>query len=56
VTLTVDRVVVGTTNIAIGTINLKKNAVFAIGYKPVPGGTDGDFYNGLMRNVSVSIG
>jgi hypothetical protein len=56
VTLTVDRVVVGTTNIAIGTINLKKNAVFALGYKPVPGGTDGDFYNGLMRNVSVSIG
>ena len=56
VTLTVDGVVVGTTNIAIGTINLKKNAVFALGHKPVPGGTDGDFYNGLMRNVSVSIG
>ena len=56
VTLTVDGVVVGTTNIAIGTINLKKNAVFALGYKPVPGGTDGDFYNGLMRNVSVSFG
>jgi hypothetical protein len=56
VTLTVDRVVVGTTNIAIGTINLKKNAVFALGHKPVPGGTDGDFYNGLMRNVSVSFG
>lgn len=56
VTLTVDGVQVGSANITIGTINLKKNAPFAIGYKPVPAGADGDFYNGLMRNVSVDIG
>jgi hypothetical protein len=56
VTLTVDGNPVGSASIAIGSINLKKNAVFALGYKPVPGGTDGDFYNGLMRNASVVIG
>ncbi|HEY7259285.1 MAG TPA: laminin G domain-containing protein [Gaiellales bacterium] len=46
----------GSANVAIGSINLKKNAVFALGYKPVPGGTDGDFYNGSLRNVSVVFG
>jgi hypothetical protein len=60
VTLTVatNGVVIGTwtTNVAIGSITFKANAVFALGYKPVPGGTDADFYNGLMRNVSVAIG
>ena len=56
VTLTVDGIQVGTANATVGSITFKTNAVFAIGYKPVPGGTDADFYNGLMRNVSVSIG
>jgi len=56
VTLTVDGVQVGTANVTVGSITFKANAVFALGYKPVPGGTDGDFYNGLMRNVSVAIG
>jgi hypothetical protein len=57
VTLTVDGGAPdGSANVTIGSINLKKNAVFALGYKPVPGGTDGDFYNGSMRNVSVVIG
>ena len=56
VTLTVDGIQVGSANVTVGSITFKTNAVFAIGYKPVPGGTDGDFYNGLMRNVSVSIG
>jgi Concanavalin A-like lectin/glucanases superfamily len=56
VTLTVDDVQVGSANVTVGSITLKKNAPFAIGYKPVPGGSDGDFYNGLMRNVSVAIG
>jgi len=56
VTLTVDGVQVGAANVTVGSITFKANAVFALGYKPVPGGTDGDFYNGLMRNVSVAIG
>lgn len=46
----------GTANVTIGSINLKKNGPFALGYKPVPGGTDGDFYNGFMKNVSVVFG
>lgn len=56
VTLTVDGNQVGSANVTIGSINLKKNGVFGLGYKPVPGGTDGDFYNGLLRNASVVIG
>jgi Concanavalin A-like lectin/glucanases superfamily len=56
VTLTVDGVQVGSANIVIGSIKLRKNSPFALGYKPVPGGTDGDFFNGLMRNASVEIG
>lgn len=56
VTLTVDGVQVGAANVAVGSVTFKAGAVFAIGYKPVPGGTDADFYNGLMRNVSVAIG
>jgi Concanavalin A-like lectin/glucanases superfamily len=56
VTLTVDGNAVGSANITIGSITLKKGAVFALGYKPVPGGSDGDFYNGRMRSASVSIG
>jgi hypothetical protein len=60
VTLTIatNGVVIGTWTapIQIGTITNRKNSVFALGYKPVPGGTDGDFYNGLMRNASVAIG
>jgi hypothetical protein len=55
VTLTVDHVVVGTTNITIGSITLKKNAIFALGYKPVTGRPDEDRYKGRMRNASVSI-
>jgi hypothetical protein len=56
VTLTVDGKAVGSASITIGSIALKNGGVFALGYKPVPGGTDGDFYNGRMRNASVSIG
>ena len=56
VTLTVDDQPVGSATVTIGSINLKKNAPFALGYKPVPTGTDGDFYNGLMRNAFVRIG
>jgi Concanavalin A-like lectin/glucanases superfamily len=56
VTLTVNGVQVGSANVTIGSINLKKNGPFALGYKPVPGGTDGDFYNGFMKNVSVVFG
>ena len=56
VTLTVDHVVVGTTNITIGSITLKQNAIFALGYKPVSGQPDQDRYKGRMRNASVSIG
>jgi hypothetical protein len=56
VTLTVDGSSVGSAGITIGSIGLKKGAVFALGYKPVPGGTDGDFYNGRLRSASVSIG
>lgn len=56
VTLTVDNVLVGSANVTIGSITLKKNAVFALGYKPVPGGTDADFYNGLLRDAEVDIG
>jgi Concanavalin A-like lectin/glucanases superfamily len=56
VTLTVDGILAGTAAVTVGSITFKPNAVFAIGYKPVPGGTDADFYNGLMRNVSVAIG
>jgi len=55
VTLTVDGIQVGSATITIGTITLRKNAIFALGYKPVPGGTDEDFFNGEMRNASVSI-
>lgn len=56
VTLTVDGKLVGSANVTIGSINLRKGAPFALGYKPVPGGTDADFYNGLMRNAFVVIG
>jgi hypothetical protein len=56
VSLTVDGVQVGSANVTIGSIKLRKKSVFALGYKPVPGGTDADFYNGLMRNASVEIG
>jgi hypothetical protein len=56
VSLSVDGAVVGTAAIQIGTITDRKNSVFAVGYKPVPGGTDGDFFHGQMRNATVSIG
>jgi hypothetical protein len=60
VTLTIQTngVVIGTWTAAIqiGTITNRKNSVFALGYKPVPGGTDGDFFHGQMRNATVSIG
>ena len=56
VTLTVDGKAVGSANVTIGSIGLKKGGVFALGYKPVPGGSDGDFYNGRLRNASVAIG
>lgn len=56
VTLTVDGKQVGSANVTIGSINLKQNAVFALGYKPVPAGTDADFYNGLLQNAEVDIG
>jgi hypothetical protein len=56
VTLTVDGSSAGSAGITIGSISLKKGAVFALGYKPVPGGSDGDFYNGRLRSASVSIG
>jgi hypothetical protein len=56
VTLSIDGAAVGTAAIQIGTITNRKNSVFALGYKPVPGGTDGDFFHGQMRNASVSIG
>jgi Concanavalin A-like lectin/glucanases superfamily len=56
VTLTIDGAQVGAEDIVIGSIKLRKNAPFALGYKPVPGGTDGDFYDGLMRNAAVAIG
>jgi hypothetical protein len=60
VTLTIatNDVVVGTWTAAIqiGTLTNRKNSVFALGYKPVPGGTDGDVFHGQMRNATVSIG
>jgi hypothetical protein len=56
VTLTVDHQPVASTNIAIGSINLKKNSIFALGYKPVIGQPDEDRYKGQMRNASVTIG
>jgi len=56
VTLAVDGNVVGSTNITIGSITLKKDANFALGYKPVSGRPDEDRYKGRMRNASVSIG
>jgi hypothetical protein len=56
VTLSIDGAAVGTAAIQIGTITNRKNSAFALGYKPVPGGTDGDFFHGQMRNASVSIG
>ena len=43
-------------NITIGVITLKKNAIFALGYKPVIGQPDQDRYKGFLRNASVSIG
>jgi hypothetical protein len=55
VTLKVDGAVAAAASIRIGTINLKKTAVFAIGYKPSSTG-DQDLYDGDMKNVSVSIG
>ena len=57
-TITTNNMVIGTWTAAIqiGTITNRKNSVFALGYKPVPGGTDGDFFHGQMRNASVSIG
>jgi len=45
-----------TTNITIGSITLKKNSIFALGYKPVIGQPDEDRYKGQMRNASVTIG
>jgi hypothetical protein len=60
VTLTVltDGAVVAssTTSITIGSIKLKKNSIFGLGYKPVIGQPDEDRYKGQMRNASVSIG
>jgi hypothetical protein len=44
------------TNITIGSITLKKNSIFALGYKPVIGQPDEDRYKGFMQNASVSIG
>jgi hypothetical protein len=44
------------TNITIGSITLKKNSIFALGYKPVIGQPDEDRYKGQMRNASVTIG
>jgi Laminin G domain len=49
-------VATSTTNITIGSINLKKNSIFALGYKPVIGQPDEDRYKGFMQNASVSIG
>jgi concanavalin A-like lectin/glucanase superfamily protein len=56
VTLRVDNQLVGTTSIRIGSIALRKNAIFALGYKPVIGQPDQDRYKGRLRNASVSIG
>lgn len=56
VTLIVDHQPVASTNIAIGSITLKKNSIFALGYKPVIGQPDEDRYKGQMRNASVTIG
>jgi hypothetical protein len=56
VTLRVDNQLVGTANITIGSINLKKNSIFALGYKPVIGQPDEDRYKGQMQNASVTIG
>ena len=56
VTLRVDNQLVGTANIAIGSINLKKNSIFALGYKPVIGQPDEDRYKGQMQDASVTIG
>ena len=56
VTLTVDHQPVASTNITIGSITLKKNSIFALGYKPVIGQPDEDRYKGQMRNASVTIG
>lgn len=56
VSLTIDGAVVGTAAIQIGIITNRKGSVFALGYKPVPTGTDGDFFHGQMRNATVSIG
>jgi len=56
VTLRVDNQLVGAANITIGSINLKKNSIFALGYKPVIGQPDEDRYNGQMQNASVTIG
>lgn len=51
VSITIDGVTY-TTNIAIGNIIHKVGTPFSIGWKP----QGADFYHGLMRNVSVSIG
>jgi hypothetical protein len=60
VTLTVSTagsvVTKSSTSITIGVITLRKNAIFALGYKPVIGQPDEDRYKGQMRNASVSIG
>ena len=60
VTLTVSTggsvVTTSSANITIGVITLKKNAIFALGYKPVIGQPDQDRYKGILRNASVSIG
>jgi hypothetical protein len=55
VTLTVDGTQVGSKTVTIGSIVHRSGSVFALGYKPVPGGSDEDFFNGQMRNASVSI-
>jgi hypothetical protein len=51
VTITIDGVTY-TTNVAIGDITHKVGTPFSIGWKP----QGADFYHGLMRNVSVTIG
>jgi hypothetical protein len=56
VSLAVDGVVLITAAIDIGSINLRKDKPFALGYKPVIGQPDQDKYPGQMKDASVSIG
>jgi hypothetical protein len=55
ISLIVDGVVVKTATIQIGTI-VHKITPLTIGYKPGSGTSGEDFYIGMLRNVSVSIG